>query len=64
MKRTVTSKRFVREYASYKIENMEQNEFISREIVESTRHNVEKIMRLYNNGFITHDEAIRMLWEV
>ena len=62
MERTIT-KRFVREYANYRIKSAEDNVFLSDTIVESIRDNVNKSMKAYNRGLITHDEAIRMIWE-
>lgn len=62
MKIAIT-KRFVKEYANYRIKSAEENVFLSDTIVESIRDNVNKAMKFYNRGLITHDEAIRMIWE-
>ena len=62
MKRAIT-KRFVGEYANYRIKEAEQNEFLSDTIVERIRDNVNRALKAYNAGLVTHDEAIRMIWE-
>lgn len=56
-------KRFITEYARYKINAISDNDIMRDDIKAERIRNIEKAVRLAKNSFITVDECIKMIAE-
>ena len=54
-------KRFISEYAKYKIKHYENNELMNVEIKTEKINQINKALNLVKKGFITIDEAIKVI---
>jgi len=57
-------KRFIKEYAAYKVKEISQNELIQSVFKVEKIAKIEKILRLANNGMLTVDETIREILSI
>ena len=53
--------RFLKEYASYKKEVIKNNELIKSDIKENALFKIDKVLSLKEKGFITVDEALKIM---
>ena len=51
-------KRFVKEYANYKINIISNNDLMTQEIKEEKLQDIEKYIKILERGLITVDECI------
>lgn len=58
------TKRFVTEYANYKIRLFNSEPLMRKDIKEECKREIEYIVSLYKQGFITVDETMRAISEV
>ena len=56
-------KRFISEYANYKINCFKSNELMKKEIKTEIFNKINKALNLVERGFITIDEAIKIINE-
>lgn len=56
-------KRFISEYANYKIKDIIGNSLMQVEIKENRTKSISHILRSFNSGLITIDEAARLISE-
>lgn len=56
-------KRFIYEYAKYKIDGYEVNELMNAEIKTEKINRIQKALNLVEEGFISVDEAIKIINE-
>lgn len=57
-------KRFIKEFANYKIENIEQNELMQKQIKDEKTKHIIKVLCLCEKGLLTIDEAITTIASV
>ena len=55
--------RFIKEYANYKMKDIESNGLIVKEIKNKKIDRINKSLKLKENGLITIDEAIKTILE-
>ena len=56
-------KRFISEYAKYKINSYENNKLMGADVKTEMISNIHKALDLSKKGYISVDEAIRMIYE-
>ena len=56
-------KRFVREYALYKMKDIKTNELMRDHIKAEKMAKIERNLAIYNRGLISEDEAIKAILE-
>lgn len=55
--------RFMKEYASYQIKHMEVYVLMGEHVKEKARQKIIDAQSLYSKGYITVDEAMKMIGE-
>ena len=56
--------RFIKEYANYKIKDINNNQIMIKEVKNEKIDKINKVLRLRKNGLITIDETIKIILEV
>lgn len=54
-------KRFIKEYARYKIETIEENELMQTCYKDEKINTIEKILQMLERGLLSIDESMRMI---
>lgn len=57
------AERFIKEYANYKIKDINSNELIQKELKTVKIDKINSAIKYRKNGIITADEAIKMILE-